>query len=76
MTRKTETKTLTPSSVDIARRKTLETQSDEDVGDQQKHSETTAKSKKKAEKSKEQYLNTEHTQTEKSSTTSVKSSSS
>uniref|UniRef100_A0A1I7VSU9 Cyclic nucleotide-binding domain-containing protein n=1 Tax=Loa loa TaxID=7209 RepID=A0A1I7VSU9_LOALO len=80
LTKKTESKPLKPSSLDMIGQKTLETQPDEDGGDQeQKESEPAAKLRKKTEKSKQQkYLETQHTQTqsEQSYITSVKSSSS
>lgn len=78
VTRKTETKFLKPSSLDTNGKKTLETQSDEDLGGQeQKESKGILKLRKKVEKSKEQCFETQHTQTksEESYITSVRSSS-
>uniref|UniRef100_A0AAF5RUL6 Cyclic nucleotide-binding domain-containing protein n=1 Tax=Wuchereria bancrofti TaxID=6293 RepID=A0AAF5RUL6_WUCBA len=78
LTRKTESKPLKPSSLDITEKKTLETQSDEEDEDrEQKDSEITAKLRKKTER----YLEIEHTQTHSeqsylTSITSVKSSNS
>ncbi|VIO91694.1 Uncharacterized protein BM_BM10817 [Brugia malayi] len=78
LTRRTESKPLKPSSLDVTEKKTLETQSDEEDEDQeQKDSETTAKLRKKTEK----YLEIERTQTHSqqsyvTSITSVKSSNS
>lgn len=77
MTRKTEAKPVTQiSSLDGARGKTSETQSEEDNENQNKSSETAAKLKKTAEKSTQQYLDAQRTQEEKLTSASVKSSSS
>lgn len=80
MTGKTEAKSVTQISLlDVARRKILETQSEEDSGNQrnqQKSLETAAKLKKTMEKSMQQYLAAQHTQEEKFTSTSIKSSSS
>ncbi|VDK73156.1 unnamed protein product [Litomosoides sigmodontis] len=77
MTRKTEAKPVTQiSSLHGSRRKTSETQSEEDNGNQNKGLGSAAKLKKMAEKSTQQYLDVQRTQEEKFTSRSVKSSSS